>query len=89
MEDDAGVGIEQGLRGARLTEVPEPQVDARVVRKRRDPGTDVADDDAFDLMLGAIGAGDRAASEQRRNETAAEKPGAAGDQNLHVVSSTG
>ena len=87
VEDDAGIGVDQRLCGARLAEVPDALVDARVVGQRREPGADVADDDAFDLVLGPVGAGDRAAFEQRRDQTAAEKPVPSGDQDLHVSSS--
>ena len=83
VKDRTGAGIDQRLRGTRLGEVPQPQLDARVIGQRRDSGADVADDDALDLVLGAIGTGDCATFEQRRYETATEKPGAAGDKNLH------
>ena len=74
VEDDLGVGVEQRLCGARLAEVPDALVDARIVGQRREPGVDVADDDALDLVFGAIGAGGSAAVEQRRDQAAPEKP---------------
>ena len=83
VEHHPGIGVDQGLRGPGFTEIPESQVDARIVRQRRDARSDVAHDNAFDRMLGTVGAADHTALEQCRDEAAAEKPSAAGHQNLH------